>query len=49
MYHLFKYHNIMPSTFHSMGEGEKLIVKSFMDFEIDQIIEENKSLSKGGF
>lgn len=44
MYLLFRYHHITPSQYFDMGFGEKLVIKSFMHYEIDKKNEEIASL-----
>lgn len=35
MYWCFREHNIMPSTYWNMGEGEKRIIRAFIVKEIE--------------
>ena len=35
MYLLFRYKNVKPSEYHSMGRGEKTILRAFMKVEIE--------------
>ena len=37
MYWCYREHNITPSQFYEMGEGEKLILHAFMRHEIEDI------------
>ena len=37
MYWLFREHNITPSQFYNMGEGEKRILRVFMIQEVEDI------------
>lgn len=39
-YYLFRLHHVMPSDFYAMGYGEKLIVSTFLDYQIHQMQEE---------
>lgn len=36
MYLLFRYHDILPSSYQEMGFGERIVVKAFMHYEIEQ-------------
>lgn len=36
MYLLFRYKNIMPMEYYSMGRGEKTVLGAFMEFEIEE-------------
>ena len=44
MYFLYRYHHIMPSTYYSMSNGEKLVVNAFVSYEIEKRIEEAERL-----
>ena len=44
MYFLYRYHNIMPSTYFKLPIGEKIVVNAFVSYEIEKRIEESESL-----
>jgi hypothetical protein len=37
MYWLYREHNILPSRYYAMGEGEKLILRAFMLRELEDM------------
>ena len=45
-YVLFRLHNVMPSDFYEMPYGEKAIVMAFLDYELEQKVEEYKAVEK---
>lgn len=47
MYYLFKYKNIMPSTYYNMGFGEKTIIRAFIKQESEEFYKASKN--KGAF
>ena len=46
MYLLFRYHDILPSRYYSMGLGEKMILRAFMHFEVEERNEEVSAIEK---
>lgn len=40
MYLLFRYHEILPSQYKSMGSGEQIVLKAFMHYEVEKKNEE---------
>lgn len=35
MYYLFRYKSIMPSQFEKMSMGERLIIRQFVEYELE--------------
>ena len=51
MYYSYTRHNISPSVFFKMGEGERIIMRAFMLKEIEEneeAIASIKTIGKGG-
>ena len=43
MFWLYREHNVLPSTFYALGEGEKIILHAFMTREVENIKEREKN------
>lgn len=41
MYYLYRFHNITPEQYYNMKIGNKIILNSFIEYEIKQRNEEN--------
>lgn len=41
-FYLFRLHGIRPSEYQSMGRGEKIVIRAFLDTEIEQINKERE-------
>ena len=42
-YYMFRLHNMRPSEYQSLQRGEKIIVRAFLEHEIDQINKEREA------
>ena len=42
MYLLFRYHHIKPSEFYKTSQREKLIMKAFIEKQLDDLRKENR-------
>lgn len=46
MYFLFRYHDMKPSEYKKLGQGEKRVIRQFMYKELEEKAEERKQLSE---
>lgn len=44
MYLLFRYHHVLPKTYYDMLPGERIVTEAFMNYEIEERIEELESM-----
>lgn len=42
MYILYRRHHKLPSEYFNLGQGEKKILRAFVEYETEQIKEENR-------
>lgn len=48
MYILFREKNILPHEYYNAGDGEKRVIKAFLDVEMEERSEEAEALKAGG-
>jgi hypothetical protein len=41
MYYLYRFHNITPENYYNMKIGNRIILNSFVEYEIEQKAKEN--------
>ena len=46
MYWAWKQHHLTPSAFYDMKLGEKKVLLNFIDYEIEQMLEEQKQIQE---
>lgn len=47
MYLAFRFHHMKPSEFYEMGYGERVVLRAFLHYEVEQRNHEAESLKEG--
>ncbi len=47
MYLAFRFHDILPSVCMQMGYGERLVLRAFLHYEMEQRIKAEEALKEG--